>query len=186
MENLKISYNTPVILNYTLFSLVVLMIGSFFPSFQEIFVLNATTFSFLNPMDWITLITHSIGHANFGHFMGNFTIMLLIGPMLEDKYGSKNLLMMFILTTLFTGILHIFFFSGGVLGASGNVFMVIMLSSFVSVRDDGKIPLTLILTFFLFMGKELIGSMTPSNIYHFGHIVGGLTGIFYGWLLHKK
>ena len=189
MKNMldKISYNTPVILSYTILSFIVLIISMLFPDFHRaIFVLDGDNFSLLNPSDILSLVGYSVGHANFEHFMGNFTLMLLVGPMLENKYGSKNMLGMFIMTALITGVLHVLFFSGGVLGASGNVFMVIILSSFVDMKKDGKIPLTLVLTFFLFMGKEVIGTFTPSNISHFGHIMGGLAGGFFGWSIHRN
>ncbi|MDY4507258.1 MAG: rhomboid family intramembrane serine protease [Candidatus Faecousia sp.] len=36
--------------------------------------------------------THVFGHVGFDHFLGNAMCLLLIGPMLEEKYGSKVIL----------------------------------------------------------------------------------------------
>lgn len=181
----KISYNSPITLNYTFISLAILLISYIFPGLHnELFVLNSSTFNFLNPVDYITIISHALGHADFNHYMGNFTFILLLSPFLEEKYGSRNLLAMFILTSLFTGIIHLILFSSSILGASGNVFMVILLSSFAGKKNDNKIPLTFLLTFILFIGKEIIGTFSNDNIYHFGHIIGALVGTFFGYILH--
>ena len=148
--------------------------------------MNPEKFKVFNITTWFPIISHAIGHADFAHYIGNFSLLLLLAPGLEKKYGSSNILMMFILTALFTGILHLLLFTGGVLGASGNVFMIIILSSFSTVKDDGKIPFTLIVVSCLYFGKEIVSSFSPDNIYHFGHIIGGVCGGIFGWILNKK
>jgi membrane associated rhomboid family serine protease len=76
--------------------------------------------------------------------MGNFSFILLIGPIVEEKYQSGPMLLMILITALITGVLNIVFFSTGLMGASGIVFMLILLSSFTNFRA-GEIPLTFIL-----------------------------------------
>jgi membrane associated rhomboid family serine protease len=98
----------------------------------------------------------------------------------EEKYGSKRLLIMILLTALVTGILNILFFNTGLLGASGIVFMLILLSSFTNVRN-GEIPITFILVAFLFLGKEVLESIQNDNISQFAHIIGGICGSIFGF-----
>ena len=64
--------------------------------------------------------------------------------------------------------------------------MLILLSSFVNTRE-GKIPLTLILIIFLFVGREIIGIVfAKDNISQLTHIVGGLCGGIFGFYAKKK
>jgi rhomboid protease GluP len=104
----------------------------------------------------------------------------LVGPIVEEKYGSKSLLIMILITALITGILNILFFNAGLLGASGIVFMLILLSSFTNVRS-GEIPVTFILVAILFLGREVFESLQNDNISQFAHIIGGICGSVFGY-----
>ncbi|MDR1869221.1 MAG: rhomboid family intramembrane serine protease, partial [Treponema sp.] len=135
--------------------------------------------------NWVTIFTHIIGHKDWSHLIGNFTLILLIGPMLEENYGSSLLLIMMVITALVTGILNILFFRSSLMGASGVVFMMILLSSFTNFTH-GEIPLTFILVLILYMGVQLFNSFNSDNISQFAHIVGGLCGSFFGFLRPPK
>ena len=71
------------------------------------------------------------------------------------------------------------------LGASGIVFMMIILASAVNLKDGG-IPLTMILVILIYLGKEFWAQFTThDNISHVTHIVGGLCGAFFGFAYAK-
>ena len=126
------------------------------------------------------MFTHIIGHADWNHLLGNFSLILLIGPLLEEKYGSKSMAFMITTTAVVTALLHTFFFTGGLLGASGIVFMLILLGSFANIKQ-GHIPLTFILIVILYLGKEFIYSFSYDNISQFAHIIGGIVGSGFGF-----
>jgi membrane associated rhomboid family serine protease len=130
--------------------------------------------------NWITIFTHVLGHAHWAHLIGNLTLILLIGPMLEDSYGSKTLLFMMFITALATGVLNALLFSHYLLGASGIVFMMILLSSFTNF-SKGEIPLTFILVLILYLGVQIFSRQSEENISHFAHFIGGLCGSFFGF-----
>jgi len=138
-----------------------------------------------NFRNWITLFTHVMGHANWSHLINNFTLILLIGPMLEENYGSGEMLVMISITALVTGVLNVLFFRHALLGASGVAFMMILLSSFTNF-SKGEIPLTFILVLILYMGVQLLDSFRDDNISQFAHIIGGLCGSFFGFLRPEK
>ena len=99
--------------------------------------------SMLNPLTYIRFVGHIFGHAGWEHFMGNIMLILVVGPLLEEKYGSSNLLFVILATALVTGIANFALFPRvQLLGASGVVFALILLSSFTGLNEDG-IPLTL-------------------------------------------
>jgi membrane associated rhomboid family serine protease len=116
--------------------------------------------------------------------MSNFSFILLIGPVLEEKHRSGALLVMLMMTALVTGILNIIFFSTGLMGASGIVFMLILLSSFTNIRS-GEIPLTFVLIVVLFLAKEFINAFAEDNISQFAHIIGGICGSLFGFIFTR-
>jgi membrane associated rhomboid family serine protease len=101
--------------------------------------------------------------------------------MLEENYGSITLLVMILITALATGILNVLLFNSYLMGASGVVFMMILLSSFTNF-SQGEIPLTFILVLILYMGVQIFLSFEQDNISQFAHIIGGLCGSFFGFL----
>lgn len=187
MKMPKITYNSPVILSFTLLSLVVVILGFITGGAvtQAAFTIYRTRLS--DPMFYLRLFTHVLGHADFSHFMGNFTIILLVGPMLEEKYGGKRLLMMIAFTALVTGLINVIFFPAtGLLGASGIAFMMILLSSFANSKS-GELPLTLIFVAVLYLGTEIInGIFAADNISQMAHIIGGGCGCVFGWFIGRK
>lgn len=140
--------------------------------------------NFLNPIAVFRVFSHVLGHQNLAHLMGNMTFILLLGPMVEERYGSGKTLLMILATAFITGFVNILFFNTGLMGASGVVFMLIVLVSFTNV-NKGEIPLTFILVAILFLGKEIEGSLYNDNVSQFAHIVGGICGALFGFLDKK-
>ncbi|WP_201750443.1 rhomboid family intramembrane serine protease [Senegalia massiliensis] len=188
MDRFKINYNSPVTLTFTFTALGVLLL-------KEIYGIEFMTYIFTNyrtsvddPMQYIRLFSYVLGHSSWQHFTSNFLIILLLGPILEEKYGSKPLIKMILITTFITGVLNVILFSTGLIGASGIVFMMIILSSFANTRS-GYIPLTLIIVAVIFIGRELVDAITlKDNISQMAHIVGGISGAGLGGiqLTNKK
>ena len=180
MAGLKIRYNSPYVLTFALICAVVLLLDVLLAGSITPLVAIDGHFSFGSITDYLTLVTHVFGHANGQHLLGNMTFILLLGPVLEEKYGGQNLAFMALITALITGILQNLLFSQGLLGASGIVFMLIMLVSFTNVKER-EIPLTFILIFALFIGKEIYNSFQPNYVSEFAHIIGGIAGSVFGF-----
>lgn len=136
--------------------------------------------SFSDPLDYFRLFSHALGHANWEHLFSNLSLLLILGPILEEKYSTKSLALMSFITALITGILNVSFMRTGLYGASGIVFMMILLASFANVKAR-TIPLTFILVVILFLGKEVINSFEANNVSQFAHILGGILGSIFGF-----
>jgi membrane associated rhomboid family serine protease len=180
---MRIKYNAPTVLTYAFASALALILTqtlfhALIPSW--FMVPGKGGFSPSGIRSWVVLFTHVIGHANWNHLISNFAFILLIGPMLESIYGSLSLLLMIAVTALVTGVLNILFFPTALLGASGVVFMMILLASFTNF-NKGEIPLTFILVLVLYLGRELFNSFSSNNISEFAHIVGGFCGSLFGF-----
>lgn len=180
----KFDYNAPVILTYFFICLIILMIDKLCKGkFSATFFTTYKNDSLLNPLTYFKLISHSLGHADWDHLYTNFIKILLIGPLIEEKYGSINLLIAMILTSLIIGIVNKILGKGGILGASGVAYMLILLSSFVNM-ENGKIPITLTLIILFFVVDEVIKLFRrkKDGVSHLGHITGAICGIILGML----
>lgn len=186
-RKLKISYNAPVILSFVFICLVAMLVGVLTGGRSTRLLFMTYHSSLANPLTYLRLFTHVFGHSGWSHFMGNAAYLLLLGPMLEEKYGSKMLMEIIALTALVTGIVnYIFFWNVGLCGASGVVFAFIMLSSFTGFQD-GEIPLTFILIAVIYIGQQVYEGITVlDNVSNMAHIAGGFVGSTIGYLLNKK
>ena len=179
----RIRYNSPVILTFTLVSFVALFLSKVTGgSSTATFFTAYPSFSLHNIFHYAGFVTHIFGHANWAHLSGNFILILLIGPLLEERHGSVTLLEMIVITALITSVCNALFFNNGLIGASGIVFMMILLGSFANFRR-GEIPLTFILVAVFFLGKEIIAAFGDDYISQYAHIMGGLIGAGFGFLL---
>ena len=188
--NLKIRYNSPVVLTFALLSMAVYFLNWLFwgdPSpgssslTSQFFTLRGV-FNWSNPLDYLRMVSYPLGHANKAHIVGNMSIFLLIAPIMEEKYGSRNILLMMLFTAVLTGVFQIIIFNSGLLGASGIVFMFIVLVSFADAQK-GSIPLTFILVVIFFVGKEILSGFDNNQVSEYAHIAGGFFGGLFGFML---
>ena len=176
-------YNSIVILSYFFICVVVLVLNKITNNKVNRYFFLSGRGNIFNPLTYITMFTHIFGHENFNHFRNNFLYILLIGPMIEEKYGSYNLLVMILITAFVTAFINIIISNQKILGASGIAFMLILLSSLVNLQD-GKVPLTLILIFmFYIIGEIKDGLFKRESISHLSHIIGAICGFVYGFYL---
>ncbi|MCL2350823.1 MAG: rhomboid family intramembrane serine protease [Defluviitaleaceae bacterium] len=181
-----VQYNSPVVLTFCLISFFALVLGNFTDHASTWAVFSVYRSSFTDPLAYIRIFGHIFGHINIDHFFSNFLILLLVGPMLEEKYGSKNLAYLIAFTAVITGLVQIIFFNTALLGASGIVFMFMILAGFANL-SRGRVPLTLILVVIIFLGREFIGNLTiEDSVSRITHIVGGICGAIFGFVINKK
>lgn len=186
-RKLKITFNAPVTLGFVLVCFIATLLGSISGGkiTQKVFMTYHS--SLTNPMTYFRFITHIFGHSGWEHFIGNASYLLLLGPMLEEKYGSKELIEVIGITAIATGLMnYIFFWNTGLCGASGVVFAFIILASFTNFRE-GEIPLTFILVAVVFIGQQIYeGIAIRDNISNMAHITGGIVGAVIGYEANRK
>lgn len=178
-----LQYNSVLILSYFFISFIVLILSWITNKKSDILLFSSYRSSLFNPLTYVRFFTHILGHDSWKHFSSNFLYILLIGPMIEEKYGTINLLIMIIITAGITGIINSILSKNRILGASGIVFMFIILSSFVNI-ETGKIPLTLILIFIFYIVNEILdGLFKKDNVSHLGHLIGAICGFIFGFYI---
>eukprot|EP00439_Symbiodinium_sp_Y106_P013632 s71_g1.t4 len=83
------------------------------------------------PLTPLRLFLHVFGHADWKHFFGNTTSLLLVLPMLEEKYKVRWLVCISAINALTASTVYICFKENtAVLGASGIVFQCMLLAVF--------------------------------------------------------
>lgn len=183
---MKLRYNAPVILTFSLLCAILLLVDQLTGGMviKNYFTLYPD-FSVSSILSWFRLFSYVFGHANWNHLISNFSFILLIGPVLEEKYGSLPILLMMLVTAAATAVINILLVKSGLYGASGIVFMLILLSSFTNIRS-GEIPLTFIFIIALYLVREFVNALTPDTVSQLAHIAGGIIGGLFGFLFSKK
>lgn len=177
----RLQYNSPVVLSFALISLAALWLGKLTGGWTTTYLFSVWHSPLTDILTYPRFILHVLGHVDFNHYIANMMMILVVGPGLEEKYGSANLLSAIVFTALVSGVVHWIFFPGtALLGASGIVFMMIVMASLAGMRD-GCIPITLILVLVLYLGNEIVdGIVLSDNVSQLTHIIGGVCGAFMG------
>lgn len=187
MKKIRITYNSPVVLTFVIICLVTLVLAGVTGGITNNLLFSVYRSSLANPLTYVRLFGHVLGHSGWTHFFGNVTLLLVIGPLLEEKYGSKNILFVMLATALVTGLVNFVFFPHiQLLGASGIVFAFILLSPFTGYKD-GTIPVTLILVALIYIGQQIYdGIVLRDNVANLTHIIGGMVGAGLGFVMNKN
>ncbi len=185
-RKIRVSFNSPAVLGFTIICFVALILNWITKGWTNNMLFSVYHSSLANPLTYVRFIGHIFGHAGWEHFIGNIMLILVIGPLLEEKYGTANLIFVILATALVTGLVnYIFFPNVQLLGASGVVFAFILLSPFTGVKE-GTIPATLILVALIYIGEQIYsGIFVQDNVSHLTHILGGGVGASLGFVMHK-
>ena len=184
MARFRITYNAPVVLTFTFLAVFVFVLTSAVPDLRSWFIAYP---SLGDVHAYVGLFGHILAHESWEHLLSNFMLILLIGPMLEERRGSKTLLAMILVTALVTGLANLVLSDHGLIGASGVAFMMVLLASMTNMRS-GEIPLTFIAVAVIYMGGEIAHSFQTDRISHLSHLLGGAVGAVFGFLMagHRK
>lgn len=185
-RKIRVSFNSPAVLGFTIICFAALILNWITKGWTNHMLFSVYHSSLTNPLTYVRFIGHIFGHAGWEHFIGNIMLLLVIGPLLEEKYGTSNLIFVILTTALVTGLVnYIFFPNVQLLGASGVVFAFILLSPFTGVKE-GTIPVTLILVALIYIGEQIYSGMfVQDNVSHLTHILGGGVGAGLGFVMHK-
>ncbi|MBR2570956.1 MAG: rhomboid family intramembrane serine protease [Clostridia bacterium] len=183
-RTVRIEWNSPAILGFALICLAAMGINHFTGGWANRRLFSVYRASLRDPLTYIRMVAHVFGHSGWEHLLSNMMYILLLGPLLEEKYGPTDLVIVMFITALLTGLVEFIFFPGtALLGASGIVFAMILLASITSTQKD-TIPVTFLLVAVLYIGQQVWQAVTVrENISYMAHILGGATGAVLGFAL---
>lgn len=185
-KGIRLSFNAPATLGFVLICVAAQLLNMLTGGGSNRLVFSVYRSSLLNPLTYVRLVGHVFGHSGWSHLLNNMMYILILGPMLEEKYGTSNLIFVMLATAVATGLANMVFFPGvRLLGASGIVFAMILLSSITMNGDEG-IPVTFILVAILYIGQQVCdGLFARDNISQLAHIIGGAMGSVLGFVMNK-
>ncbi len=185
-KKLRLSFNAPVVLGFVGVCLVSMALNLITGGASNRTLFSVYRAPLSDPLTWLRMVCHVFGHADWNHLLGNMMYVLLLGPMLEEKYGGRDLALVMLAAALLTGLVNFLFFPGTMLlGASGVVFAMILLSSITRTRD-GSIPVTFVLVALLYIGQQVWQAVAVrENVSYMAHILGGAVGAALGFGLNK-
>ena len=183
-KRIGISFNAPVTLGFCAVCVIAMVLHGLTGGASTKVVFSVYQASLLDPLTWIRCIGHVFGHIGWDHLIGNLIYILLLGPMIEEKYGAANTAIIILVTAAVTGIIAMIFFSHVMLlGSSCVVFAFVLVGSITS-KEDRKIPVTFILAAVLFIGRQVWQAATlEDSISQMSHVFGGITGSVLGFTL---
>lgn len=185
MRKFRIYINAPITLLFVLTCLITLALDNITSGQSTKLVFSTYGSSLTDPLTYVRLVGHVFGHENLAHLVSNALYLLLLGPVLEEKYHDK-LIWVIVVTAIVTGIASRIVQPGVMLlGSSGVVFAFILMASITGKREG--IPITLILVAVLWLGQEIYSSINSvDNISQLTHIIGGLSGALLGLVFKSK
>ena len=192
-KKFKVTYNAPVTLTFALLCALILLLddsllgGTLIPALFTVpgKIGTASGFNYKSALDYLRLFTHILGHSGWKHLLGNLSFIMLLGPLMEERYGSKMVSLMFVVTALVTGVINVCLIPTPLFGASGVVFMLIVLASITTIEKN-VIPLSFIFVVAIYLGRELLPGAKSENISTVAHIAGGLCGSMFGFFVAPK
>ena len=185
MSFFKIKFNSPIILSFVFISFFSCALGLLTKGVTTRLFFSVYPSIVSNPLTYIRVFTHVLGHVDWSHYINNMLIILVLGPLLEEKYGSGKIVMIILATAFFSGIANMILFPNTrLLGASGIVFAFILLSSITSF-EQGSIPLTFLLVAVIYIGGQILDAVfIKNNISNSTHIIGGIVGTICGYCIN--
>ncbi len=214
-SKLHLKYDSPVTLTFVLLSTLILALDSFFLKgflTTNIFIChgskavgNIAAFDYKNFLDYARLFVHTLGSSGWQSLLANSTFILLLGPTLEERYGSPILLLMIVITSLVSGVLNACLVPFFTSGSQSIVFMMICLAA-ITAFSKKEVPLSWIIVFILYLALKLCTSYSDFsssdsnskkqkvdfiefltlNLNTFTSLAAGIVGSLFGFLVSPK
>ena len=188
-----IDIDAPFSLTFSLCCLLVHLLSCIFgASFTTFYfgIPSLSIFNFLSPLSYFRMISQIFGHSNWQHLSGNLVYILLVGPSCEREFGCYKICIIVLLTAISSSLSHLFFGPRDSiqLGASGVVFMFILLNSLIETKTN-RIPLTFVCQVGIWCSHEVISnfmSQEGGGISHLAHLSGALVGTLSGYYFQQQ
>jgi len=152
------------------------------------------------PWFWWRLLTYGFCHASIGHIFGNMLGLFFLGAALEQRYGQKEFLRLYLAMIVFAGLVwagsELLFGhpAGSVVGASGAVVGIVVLFALNYPKQTLHLyfvlPIPAWVVGVLVVFGDLWGSLDPKStqIAFQAHLAGAAMAFLYwnhGWSFTK-
>lgn len=170
-KKIKFTYDAPVTLTFSLVCIVVYLVDTFIlKSYLSSSILLSPTsgsgllpFSFSDPLSYARLFLYVFGSGSINLLLSNLVLILLLGPSIEDYYGSVIIGIMMAVSILFSGVINACFCTSALQGSAVIVFMMIFLNGFIAIAKR-KLTLSFIVVFLMFTVFQWLENKQPGVV----------------------
>lgn len=205
-KKLKVTFDSPVVIICALLTVLLYMLDKWalknFLSQNLLTCLgtsNGNRFDPLSLTTYLRMLLHCFGASEWNSLLINTSFFLLLGPMLEERYGSPILVLMIAASVLVSGV----FASFSPVPMTGSyciVFMMIFLCA-VYMLSKKQVQISWILIFLIYLVWTMVNGFVngrPSeeknpfvaffigNIPTFIDLLAGVCGSLFGFLVAPK
>ena len=190
---LKVSYDAPVTLSFVIICAVLFLLNCFVikNDVLEKILASPTTqagtlpFIVKQPLSYVRLLVYIFGAGSGAGslLITNLILIMLLGPAMEERYGSVIIGIMIFVSALFAGVLNACFCAESLIGAVPVVCMMIFLNAFMSFSKK-TFPLSFAAVIVLFVFLEIFSGAGAVKIIIC--IAGGLCGSLFAFLTSPK
>lgn len=193
MKKIKVAVDAPVTIGFVLICFFIFVIDSFFAKgFLSANVFNSPTnakgaFPFIvsEPLMYAKLILYVFSTNSIQLLVLNMLLIVLLGPEMEQKYGSVIIGIMILISALFSGVLNVCFCSQPIQGCLSVIFMLAFLNVFYAIVQN-KLTVSSIIVFVLVFVYEFFQKSDNGVIGILISICGGLCGSLIAFLSSPK
>ncbi len=198
--NIKVAYDAPVTLTFVIVCALIFLLNMLLAKsgkvtgFEKIFASptnQAGVLPFIPsaPVSYVHLLFYIFGSGASGVAYGasflftNLILIMLLGPAMEERYGSVIIGIMIFVSALFSGVLNACFCQASLVGAVPVVSMMIFLNVFMSFSKK-KFPLSFAAVMVFFVLLQIFSGAGAVQIIIC--IAGGLCGSLFAFLTSPK
>lgn len=190
---INFAYDAPVTLTFAFISIAFYLVNQLIckGALDKLFLASPTgssgalAFNRADFLSYIRLVFYVFGSRDFSQLMANVIFILLLGPEIEERYGSVIIGIMLAVTTVFSGVLNACFCLESLKGSSAIVLMMIFLNSFITFSKK-KIPLSVVAVFAFFILREFFDKNPNGAVGIIINLAGGLCGSLFAFLASPK
>jgi membrane associated rhomboid family serine protease len=128
-----------------------------------------------------TLFTYMFVHAGFSHIFFNMLTLFFFGPRVETQLGSRQFVILYLLSGIGGGLLSFITPMVFIVGASGAIFGVLVAFAYFWPKDHiyfwGVLPVRAWLLVVVYAVLDLLGAFSGGGtVAHFAHLGGAAAG----------
>ena len=192
--NIKVAYDAPVTLSFVIICAIIFLLNVLLAKsgkaggLEKIFASPTSQAGVLPfipsaPVSYVRLFFYIFGAGDPSVMFTNLILIMLLGPAMEERYGSVIIGIMIFVAALFSGVLNACFSESSLVGSLPLVSMMIFLNAFMSFSKK-KFPLSFAAVMVLFVLLQVFTGAGAVRIIIC--IAGGLCGSLFAFLTSPK
>ena len=192
--NIKVSYDAPVTLTFVIVCAIIFLLNMLLAKsgkvagFEKIFASPTSQAGVLpfipkQVLSYLRLLLYIFGTFEINTLLSNLIMIVILGPAMEERYGSVIIGLMIFVSALFSGVLNACFSAESLVGALPVICMMVFLNAFMAFSKK-TVPLTFIFVIILIAFMQIFSG--NNAIQTVICIAGGLCGSLFAFLTSPK